>query len=1792
MYRNLCNNLHKTKKSFKLKSINYLGGKISYCEHPKCAKSRIKPLKKVHNYLCAKSSKYHNWHHHPHHRRVHYGVLSIILVVSLAVGASILPNKVKAVATFFAGWDNGLSSFGADSALGSTSASNNGTTIVEPGFGGTGGALNVQPRQTLRFNTKNNIDLSRSLIESNFRLDYPLSGIDTSELKFNNPGQIALDNSVEGSTIVYVADTANNRIVRMNWNGSDWDSWYSYGTQGSAVGQFSAPSSIYFDSSRQIAYIGDSRNCRIVRLHWNGEGWDSWRDYGYCGLDQEQFNTSWTNFSAFAFDDETQTLMLSDPGRIIRITWDDGANDWADWHELLAGNNDSNINFTIVGGMVWNSTNSYLYFVANTAGVEVDPNPDYSGDEYFGDAISVFGTHWSGDEWESWWNESYNYSQYSFAEVASTTGLAQDTLNHYIYLSNTDNTLYRYDISANNGLPEPTQYTDFGEGTDPIVSILKGIVFDETNKILYAIDLNNSSPLIRAHQIGDIWNQYSKSAEAGSATPSFAPSDVAFDPNSSTLFVKDTGGSNARIVAMHITNNMVDKWYSYGKKGGGEGGFGGVINGVSYGSMYDIVFDPVNSALYIALIDYTNNSKIKIIRLHWDGSEFDSWYDFTVDDSQSAWDFGGIDFDSVNQGLYFTLPYRYDPNLSTGVYSTLFRLQWDNENTQFSSIVQSFGIEEGENCHLYEDVIGRCNFAFGYGTGNIAVDPLTGMIYITNGSASLAPYGQEYISDFYLTRIHWDNDLGIFDTLYTFPNSITSASDLAFDSNNKVLYLVDTAQYHVVRMAWNEGNENFDQPITYGMAGNIQDYAGSGGRSREGQFALPVAIAFDPTTGNIYIADTNNSRVAKIVWSGEDSFTNWGTYTDPYHYLMSTSAQYPLRIRLNMMTSRLEFFLAAGNKEIYMQTDPLTLSASTWYKFQVRYDSTNGRLLIGIYDAVGDTVNEKTATATPWAAPTSLGGNFYIGSDKIANYDQRAIGGSIDNFKIESLAPPPTPVSLSVSPVAYTGDRHFEFSWSPGEGDGLGNIESYEYNINNTGWIDNGTNTTYTFDDPDNEDERLIEGKNIFKLRAKGKFDNYSSEIGINFYYSNAVATAPFITTAQDTSADSPSITNNFTINWLPPNENPPEGSEQPVGVTGGDPSKIIYHYSVDVRPVSTDSPTKTTSPGAVSVGGVKATKQSPQPSVFYILSQGENGLVSWEACGSSTVPGEENDPTKVRDDSRCGVFVMYVQTPSPGIPTSLIAKDTSNKDLQIFEAVLRWYAPTYVGAGIAGYEVCRSTSAEVFDVCADTAETYFYQTGLQSIKYYYRIRAFDAAHSYSDYSDAVEITPTGDFKFPPVLKENSLSTNVRSSSATIKWTTQDAELKNVHKASSYVEYGFDPDHVGKANGGFEQGSKELVDDHEVRLTGLQPDNTKYYYRLVWSDVNGNTGTYQQFDESKPFATVFNTGVRPTVNNLSISNITLNSAIIAYETSVSSTTEISYGLDKNDLSNTCLLSSNGYSTNHIVNLPCPKAFSSTSESAPLNHSSTYYFKIKGHDVDDELLDIGVIYDFKTLIMPKIEGGVKMEQDTEAPTTTYKFSWRTNVKTSSEIFYVDNKNKQQSKTSPDLTLDHEITVPSLADQSIYTFTITGTDENWNKVENPYINAVSTPKDSRPPKIFNLTVEVKSTGFGATQKAQLVVTWETDEPSSSQIEYEEGISGTEYKNKSKEDLAYSTSHAVILAELEPSKIYHLRAVSKDEAGNAGYSEDTTTITGKTQQSIIDIIVGSLQRSLGWLFKIFKQ
>ena len=96
---------------------------------------------------------------------------------------------------------------------------------------------------------------------------------------------------------------------------------------------------------------------------------------------------------------------------------------------------------------------------------------------------------------------------------------------------------------------------------------------------------------------------------------------------------------------------------------------------------------------------------------------------------------------------------------------------------------------------------------------------------------------------------------------------------------------------------------------------------------------------------------------------------------------------------------------------------------------------------------------------------------------------------------------------------------------------------------------------------------------------------------------------------------------------------------------------------------------------------------------------------------------------------------------------------------------------------------------------------------------------------------------------------------------------------------------------------------------------------------------------------------------------------------------------------------------------------------------------------------------------------------------------------------------------------------------------------------------------------------------------------MVSWKTDEPSSSQVAYAEGSGATEFNNKSTLDDTLTTEHIVIVSDLPTSKLYSIQPLSKDKSGNEGAGDVQSAIVGKASDSVLTIILNTLQDIFGF-------
>jgi hypothetical protein len=248
----------------------------------------------------------------------------------------------------------------------------------------------------------------------------------------------------------------------------------------------------------------------------------------------------------------------------------------------------------------------------------------------------------------------------------------------------------------------------------------------------------------------------------------------------------------------------------------------------------------------------------------------------------------------------------------------------------------------------------------------------------------------------------------------------------------------------------------------------------------------------------------------------------------------------------------------------------------------------------------------------------------------------------------------------------------------------------------------------------------------------------------------------------------------------------------------------------------------------------------------------------------------------------------------------------------------------------------------------------------------------------------------------------------------------------------------------------------------------------------------------------------------------------------------------------------------------------------------LNDGSTYSYKLTTTDNDGNEYDSRIVNNFSTPAQPRISS-LRFQPVDGVPTSTQKITWTTNVPTDTLITYgLDGTNGRDLYTAK-MTTDHQMIVSDLQDNSTYFMIAQGHDIDGNLAVSDR-QLFRTALDTRPPEISTIQEETSVKGNGTTAQGQIIVSWKTDEPSTSQVAYSTGSATNGYNNRTAEDTRLTMDHVVIISNLSVSTVYHLQPVSYDHARNRGSGEDQSAIIGRPSDSVLDIILNSLHKVFG--------
>ncbi len=825
------------------------------------------------------------------------------------------------------------------------------------------------------------------------------------------------------------------------------------------------------------------------------------------------------------------------------------------------------------------------------------------------------------------------------------------------------------------------------------------------------------------------------------------------------------------------------------------------------------------------------------------------------------------------------------------------------------------------------------------------------------------------------------------------------------------------------------------------------------------------------------------------------------------------------------------------------QSGGSSISTNTWYKHTAPYFSWSGATDTGgsgvsgyyVYFGTDNTADPLTAGSfqagnTYTASSMSSGTTYYLRIKSADNAGNKSSTYAAFIYKYDNTSPT-NPSLVSVNPAGFATTNDFTFSWAAAGAEGgasdahsglSGGSFGYEYRTGvSSGNCSSPSGWTSTTSNSINIPDAAYLEGSSANIFYLRTIDNAGNTTSTCVTVNYYFAGEGPSAPQLLTATPSTNTTNSFAFSWQPPSS------------YSGSASDLTYCYTVNTLP--SESSCTFTSAGATSLSADSfATQQGLN--TFYLSAKNPEdlgGVINYGVYTSAT---------------------FTANTSAPGIPGNIDIADVSVKSTSSWKLAISWEAPSDVGSGIENYEIFHSTDDVTYSEVATTSGIAYVDTSLTQATHYYKVRACDNVNNCGAYTSSVDLIPTGKFTDAPTLSSGPVSTLITTKKATISWSTD-------RTSDSKVSY-------GTTSGSYfseEPSNSTQVTDHTINITNLTPGTT-YFYKAKWTDEDGNTG----FSAEKTFTTL----PAPTVKDPKVKSTSLTSAILEFTVTGASKAKIYYG-KSSAFGGVSEISTSTAETTYNLSLE------------ELEDGTKYFYKINTLDTESAEYE-GNILSFETLPRPKI-ANVRVQQVNGTAQSTLLVTWSTNTETSSIVtYYPENtpSNAQDEINIALITGEHKMIIKNLQPQTNYTLLVKGRDKAGNEaVSDP--QKVTTATDTRAPQITDLKIEGSTNAGNNNQEAtaQLVISWNTDEASTSQVEFGEGT-GTTYSQKTQEDATTTSNHLVVISGLSPSKVYHIRALSKDTAGNIGNSVDTVTITPKATDNALNLVISNLSQIFGFL------
>ncbi|MCF7860185.1 fibronectin type III domain-containing protein, partial [Patescibacteria group bacterium] len=208
------------------------------------------------------------------------------------------------------------------------------------------------------------------------------------------------------------------------------------------------------------------------------------------------------------------------------------------------------------------------------------------------------------------------------------------------------------------------------------------------------------------------------------------------------------------------------------------------------------------------------------------------------------------------------------------------------------------------------------------------------------------------------------------------------------------------------------------------------------------------------------------------------------------------------------------------------------------------------------------------------------------------------------------------------------------------------------------------------------------------------------------------------------------------------------------------------------------------------------------------------------------------------------------------------------------------------------------------------------------------------------------------------------------------------------------------------------------------------------------------------------------------------------------------------------------------------------------------------------------------------------------------TEVASFQWVTSIETDSSVEYTpykDNKldiSETKKRYDENLTTIHEIKLEDLSAGVPYRIVLSSKDEMDNVVQQVIDNFYTSNVDVAP--VIGQVQTISAISPGKNITIQTVISWLTNEPSTTKVYYKKGVAkeGDKLSEETKLDEAFTKKHVVVITKFDPGSVYSFQTESIDYNGKVSLSKIYTILTPRQEESVFQVIVKNLEGMFGWV------